>query len=42
MDIPYKVEADVEHFYVDILIDKDIYGKNIVIDVNGYIHYFRN
>ena len=40
--ISYKIEDRLEHLEVDIILGDFIQDYNIVIDIHGYQHYFRN
>ncbi|KRW98802.1 hypothetical protein PPERSA_10573 [Pseudocohnilembus persalinus] len=40
--IPHSIEISIHNIFVDILIQKQIHDKKIILDVHGYQHYFRN
>ncbi|KAL4504372.1 hypothetical protein ABPG72_009818 [Tetrahymena utriculariae] len=40
--IPNSLEVNLDNILVDIIIPDQQFGKQVIIDTNGYMHYFRN
>ncbi|EDK31683.2 RAP domain protein (macronuclear) [Tetrahymena thermophila SB210] len=42
LNIPNSLEVNLDNILVDIIIPDQHFGKQVIIDTNGYMHYFRN
>ncbi|KAL4456265.1 hypothetical protein ABPG74_014226 [Tetrahymena malaccensis] len=42
LNIPNSLEVNLDNILVDIIIPDQQFGRQVIIDTNGYMHYFRN
>ena len=42
IQVPNTLEANLDNIMVDIIVPKSFLGKQVIIEVNGNQHYFRN